>query len=655
MTPTVLEYALGNALLALPLAALAWAISRDRRNPSIAHFAWLLVMIRLVMPPVASVPWLSIQVPVAGASVVQPSAPRAADSSAFDFRVVEQPSESSDDSATANTTLNKTAVQASAGLSSEPQVAGPILVDRWTALGLLWIGGTVAVVAVSAVRLLRFQRMLRAACSSAGPRVQRLAVQAAADLGMSLRAEILAIPATTVPFVWSCFGRTRIVLPASIVSEMSDEELLLVLTHELAHIRRRDHIVRWFDWAVVAWLWWNPLAWIARRGLRRTEELACDALVLRTRGAAQHTYGSCLLSVAEALNGPAFRAPVQICTMGDGGSLEERIRFIMSEASSSRPSMRLRVLATAAASASMFAGVVCVGPVQPVLAAVPSEQSSAQAATSSAAAPRDADRSSRTLEASIEGARSLHVESMNGAIKIVRDDSAKVMQVTAVIDWTDVSLWGSFPEGTTINVDDGETTITTRSAAKRKQLSAAQRKDLIDSAKLVAEKDADGRVTVRVELPKSEGWRQLPAVNITIRTAALASVHAEAMNGAIETVGDLGSLHLETLNGAIDVSGIASALRAESTNGEVRISLAENAAASVDAECTNGRLVLELPASWNGAVNASTTIGTMLVTDIDGTTTPGLTGAAFKGKVGSGKGAVATLDVTNGSIEVRKR
>jgi beta-lactamase regulating signal transducer with metallopeptidase domain len=659
MTLTVLEYALGNALLALPLAALAWTIGRTRRNPGVAHFAWLLVMVRLVMPPIASVPWLSIQVPVAGAIAVQPSAPRAADLPAFDSRVAGQPTHSADDSAigiaTGAATPNETAVQASADLSYEPQVAGPILVDRWSVLGLLWLAGTIAVVAVSAARLLRFRRMLRAACSAADPRVQRLAAQAAADLGMPLRAEILAIPATTVPFVWSCFGRTRIVLPASIVSEMSDDELLLVLTHELAHVRRRDHLVRWFDWAVVAWLWWNPLAWIARRGLRRTEELACDALVLRTRGAAHHAYGSCLLSVAEALNGPAFRAPVQICTMGDGGSLEERIRFIMSEASSSRPSMPLRVLATVAASASMFAGVVCVGPAQPVLAAVPSEQSSAQASTTSAAAPRDADRSSRTLEASIEGARSLHVESMNGAIKIVRDDSAKVMQVTAVIDWTDVSLWGSFPEGTTINVGDDETTITTRSAGKRQRLSAAQRKELIDSVKLVAEKDADGRVTVRVELPESEGWRQLPAVNITIRTASLADVHAESMNGAIETIGDLGSLHVETLNGAIDVSGVSSALRAESTNGEVRISLAENAAASVDAECTNGRLVLELPASWNGKVNASTTVGTMVVTDIDGTTTPGLMGADFKGKVGSGKGAVATLDVTNGSIEVRKR
>ena len=56
MTLTVLEYALGNALLALPLAALAWLIGRSQRNPSVAHFAWVLVMVGLVMPPSASVP-----------------------------------------------------------------------------------------------------------------------------------------------------------------------------------------------------------------------------------------------------------------------------------------------------------------------------------------------------------------------------------------------------------------------------------------------------------------------------------------------------------------------------------------------------------------------------------------------------------------------
>ena len=654
MTLTVLEYALGNALLALPLAALAWLIGRSQRNPSVAHFAWVLVMVRLVMPPIASVPWMSFRVPVSHAMVAQPIVSRASASPVLDPRIAAQRTDGlATHSMVAPAARAPAAVQAAAAVSATSNDHGLASVDRWMALGLLWLAGTSVVVTVSAARLLHFWRMLRVVCSPADPRVRRLAERAAAHLGMLLRAEILVIPATTVPFVWSFFGRPRIVLPASIASGMSDDELLLVLTHELAHIRRRDHLVRWLDWAVVAWLWWNPLAWIARRGLRRTEELACDALVLRTRDTAPRSYGSCLLTVAEALNESAFRAPVQACAMGDGGSLEERIRFIMSGASSSRPSMPLRLFAMAAASVSMLAGVACVSSGQEGLAAPSSAPRSAPAAPSSASAPQDADRTRRTLQASIEGATSLHVESLSGSIKIVRDDSAKVMQVTAVIDWGDFTQGTN--EWTVVNVGNG-TTITVGQGTQRSRLSAAQRKELIDSAKLVAEKDSSGRVTVRVELPEADGWRQLPAVNITVRTAALIDVHAESMNGAIETAGDLGKLHVETVNGEINVSGIASALQAESMNGQVRISLADSAAASVDADCTNGRIVLELPASWSGEVNASTIHGRVDTKGIDGTTERDLSGGAtFEGKVGSGNGAVATLDVVNGSIEVRKR
>jgi beta-lactamase regulating signal transducer with metallopeptidase domain len=154
----------------------------------------------------------------------------------------------------------------------------------------LWLAGTVLVIAVSAVRLLRFQRMLRAACAPADPRVHQLAEKTAADLGMRFRGDIVAIPASCAPFVWSCLGHPCIVLPAPIVAEMSHDELRLILMHELAHVRRRDHLVRWLDWAVVAWLWWNPLAWLARRGLRTSEELACDALVLRTHDTAARDY-----------------------------------------------------------------------------------------------------------------------------------------------------------------------------------------------------------------------------------------------------------------------------------------------------------------------------------------------------------------------------
>jgi len=96
-------------------------------------------------------------------------------------------------------------------------------------------------------------------------------------------------------------------------------------------------------------------------------------------------------------------------------------------------------------------------------------------------------------------------------------------------------------------------------------------------------------------------------------------------------------------------------VRAETTNGAVHIALADGAAGSVEAECTNGRIVLELPAAWDGLVNASTIVGRVTVSDIDGVTTRSITGGRFRSQGGAAEGPVATLEATNGSIEVRKR
>jgi Zn-dependent protease with chaperone function len=573
MTLTMLEYALHNTLLALPLAALAWAIGRTGRHPAVAHLAWVLVMIRLVMPPVTAFPGLSFEVPLPRAVVAAAMPSRAAVPSGRETGVFGRPTRPPRGSVAGSADRAAGAGEAAAA-PTDPRHLPPSLVDRWTALGLLWPAGTILVATVSVLRLFRFRHALAAA---------------------------------TAPFVWSCLGRPCVVLPAAIVADVSDEALTLVLTHELAHVRRGDHLVRWLDWAAVAWLWWNPLAWIARRGLRATEELACDALVLRTGGTAPRLYGSCLLAVSEALLGPALPTPSQACAMGDG-SLEERMRFIMSTASTKRPSLALRLLAIAVAGVSMATGVAYVEP------------------GSVATAAQGEAGGDRTLEASVAGATSLHVEAVNGSITIVRDDGATAMTVTAVID-------GRLP-----------------------RLGAAERRQLIEGAKLVADKDPRGRVAVRVEFPDiPAARRQSPAAAITIRTPELSGVRAESTNGAIRTTGDLGELSVETTNGEIDVADTASAVRAETTNGPVHITLADGAAGSVEAECTNGRIVLELPTAWDGLVNASTTNGRVTARDIDGVTTRSVTGGRFRSQGGAAEGPVAKLETTNGSIEVRKR
>ncbi|MDI9410849.1 MAG: M56 family metallopeptidase, partial [Bacteroidia bacterium] len=406
MTELILEYALGNTLLAMPLAVLAWTIGRWRRYPSLAHALWVLVMIRLVMPPIAVVPWLSVRVPLerltaeardgqrdegpgsmpsapengstSGAvpsaelacapgrtdgSVSRPEGAMPPDSTALSER---GGSATAAASAVAEVLVAPASAGAQQAASRNTEVRGgsSLALDPWLLVGALWLVGTMLIVGVSAVRVVRFRRGLRVHCSPAGHEIRDVASRVAAELGVRRRFKLLSARSNSVPFVWGSFGGPIVVLPAALAAEADAPSLRLILMHELAHIRRRDDLVRWLDWAVVAWLWWNPLAWVARRGLRLTEELACDAVVLRTCGVSTREYGACLVAAAESLAGSAFRTPAQACTMGDGGSLEQRITIIMSGSLQRRPSTSLRVIAVGLAAACLMSGLQTVAGAQ---------------------------------------------------------------------------------------------------------------------------------------------------------------------------------------------------------------------------------------------------------------------------------------------------
>ena len=646
MSAVLIGYAIGNALLAVPLALLAWAVGRRGRNPSIAHLAWTLVLVRLVLPPIDAMPWLSIHVPVAGALLPDrpatqssPERVAGADAAAQVWSAGGSDAAATHSAAPSGSPAHRPSPDPERGAfsvtrgSEMPAVRLPSL----STLGVAaWMCGTSCLVAISAMRVLRFRRILRTATATADLRIRRLAERAASSLGMTLRSDVRLTSANAVPFVWWCFGRPQIVLPASLTSQMRDEELILVLTHELAHVRRRDHLVRWLDCIASAWLWWNPLVWIARRGVRINEELACDSLVLRTRDAAARSYGHCLVTVAESIGGSAFRAPALACTMGDRGSLEERIRIIMSDTLRTRPRPSLRLATAAVAGITMMVNVAHSGQPQPETQAA-SPAAPATPAAPAAPAPPTApavpgapaapasdewDGDTRTLRQAVEGAASLRVTTMNGSITVTRDDTVKAMQVTAVLEMSD---------GTG---------------------SAATRRQTLERAKLVAQKDSAGRVSVSVDF--GGATHNLPSVDFAILVPALASVEAETMNGSVRTIGDVGDVSAETMNGTIDVAGAKANVKATSMNGGVKIALADGATAPVEAECTNGKVALEMPASWNGSVAASVTNGKVTADGIKGSSDRSWTGEEFEGTAGSGGPSKARLSVVNGSIRIRR-
>ena len=82
----------------------------------------------------------------------------------------------------------------------------------------------------------------------------------------------------TTPLSIGLYNRTtRIVLP---MREYTQEELSLVLRHEIIHISRGDPASKFFLTFCTAMCWFNPLMWAAMRKSADDFELSCDESVL---------------------------------------------------------------------------------------------------------------------------------------------------------------------------------------------------------------------------------------------------------------------------------------------------------------------------------------------------------------------------------------
>ena len=87
-----------------------------------------------------------------------------------------------------------------------------------------------------------------------------------------------------------------------LLRQLDDQSSALILAHELAHLRRRDHWVRAVELIVSTVYWWNPLVWVIRRQIHQAEDLCCDAWVRWAFPDCTKRYAEVVLKTAESLN-----------------------------------------------------------------------------------------------------------------------------------------------------------------------------------------------------------------------------------------------------------------------------------------------------------------------------------------------------------------
>lgn len=128
--------------------------------------------------------------------------------------------------------------------------------------------------------------------------------------------------AVTTPLSIGLFNRTtRIVLP---MREYTQEELSLILRHEIIHISRGDPASKFFLTFCTAMCWFNPLMWAAMRKSADDFELSCDESVLLDEPQpVRRQYAELLLQTAGDERG------FTTCLSATAGALRYRLKAVM--------------------------------------------------------------------------------------------------------------------------------------------------------------------------------------------------------------------------------------------------------------------------------------------------------------------------------------
>lgn len=303
-----------NLILAALMAAIAFAVGRWTNRPALAHALWLLVLVKLVTPPLFPVPIRLL--PPEEIAVVEPvEEPKPAESTG-------QIREIAIAAGGVPAELPKPVEAAAVPPPTVPNMSWP---SCQTVLFAVWVIGFASHLGLTVLHVRRFTRYLRFASAAPESFVREVAT-VAARLGLSAP-RVKLLPGEVAPFVWS-LGRTTLYFPENLRDRLTPPQRATVIAHELAHVWRRDHFVRWIELLAVAAFWWLPLAWLARRELRRLEEDCCDSVVVANYPDAKTTYASAILDTIDFLAG-SRPTPKLASAMGDATSLHRRLTRIL--------------------------------------------------------------------------------------------------------------------------------------------------------------------------------------------------------------------------------------------------------------------------------------------------------------------------------------
>jgi beta-lactamase regulating signal transducer with metallopeptidase domain len=453
----LLEIGSSNAAVAGLMAIVVALVGLVCRRPALLHALWLLVLLKLITPPLFQVspPSWGVERGAWGVQMEDPPVPEGVLELSEEWFV-----EDEDPGDQPEEPVAEAAPPSSSGPT--PHEPRPTL-DEWLdRLGAVWLTGSLVWFLLAGVRVLRFHRSLRLA-TPAPESVQRRCHDLAARLGVRHCPTVYVWRARVAPLLWWLGGRAWLVLPAGLYENLEPRAVDTLLLHELAHFRRRDHWVRALEFFVLGLYWWHPAVWYAQRELREAEEQCCDAWVVSVLPAVARIYATALVTTLDFLAGAA-PIPLAASGMGPVSDLKRRLTMIVRGATPPRLSLATSL------------GVAVLGL---LLSFVPAWAQPAPKEDAKKSAASELERARETLEAQLRALRADVVLQDRSDVKALEADLVRKQK----------------------ELDEARA----RLEQARRSVGDRARADVVRSARAVVAGTAPKGVTIRIEISGLEG------------------------------------------------------------------------------------------------------------------------------------------------------
>lgn len=219
------------------------------------------------------------------------------------------------------------------------KMSSPTAPVNWTAwLALVWIVGAFVMLLRASIKVAGAENLRRSCKPLNDERMITLVAEACRAVDLARKIRVAVTDKLTSPAVLGIIVPT-LILPLSLFSALTPEQIRFVLLHELAHIRRGDYLANLFQLFAEALLFFNPAVWWISHQIRREREACCDALAIELSGAPAD-YARTLVRVAENILQPTTTAAL---AFGDDGRepspLADRVQRLLIPGY--RPALRL--------------------------------------------------------------------------------------------------------------------------------------------------------------------------------------------------------------------------------------------------------------------------------------------------------------------------